>query len=173
MLRTVRWSPHYGVCITLNIDYTAQGETLNTGVRHTGKVRTHLAGKRHHAGAFSTEANPAVILDRKTPAARAPNRQTWLLEEAETLGHASETWSVATALYRVREGRKVDIARTGSFPIFRMKPVFRDRRMSLDSAILKGGGIVPLARPADLDTLCSPQAPSSSRRATSLWPMKS
>ena len=104
-------------------------------------------------------AQIAVILDRKTPAARAPNRQTLLLEEAETLGHASETWSVATALYRVREGRKVEIARTGSFPIFRMKPVFRE---------------MPLARPADLDTLSSPHAQSSSsRRATSLWPKKS
>ena len=94
------------------------------------------------------------------------------MEEAETLGHASETWSVATALYRVREGRKVDIARTGSFPIFRMKPVFRETHMSLDSAILEGGGIVPLARPADLDTLPHAQS-SSSRRATSLWPIKS
>ena len=96
------------------------------------------------------------------------------MDEAETLGHDSETWSVATALYWVREGRKVDIPRTGSFPIFRMKPVFRETRMSLDSAILEGGGIVPLERPADLDTLSLPHAQSSSsRRATSLWPKKS
>ena len=82
VLRTVQWSPHYGFCITLNIDYTAQGETPQHGfgtpvkALSNPKVRTQLAGKRHHADAYSTETNPAVILDRKTPAARAPIRQT-------------------------------------------------------------------------------------------------
>ena len=37
VLRTVRRSPHFGFCITLNIDYTAQGETPQHWVRHTGQ----------------------------------------------------------------------------------------------------------------------------------------
>ena len=62
------------------------------------------------------------------------------LEESNGLDHALETWSDATAQYWVSSGRVGQLALSGKFAKFRMKPVLGETFMPLGCVILEGGG---------------------------------
>ena len=97
----------------------------------------------HDADACSTERSLAVTLDRKTPAVHAPNmKRQWTVRKTQKQW---DTLRKPAAMLRRRFSRcrraaEGHIARTDSFPNFRMKPVSGKTHMPLDSQILEGGG---------------------------------
>ena len=132
---------------------TSTSNRLCPGSRHDANA---IQGQStHHTGetepALWNEARRKCVFEDKKPRCQDGQEDTQVacsqhasacgcLEEADELGHASETWSDATTQYWVKVGRKSQILVSGKFATFRTKLVLGETFMPLGCVILEGGG---------------------------------
>ena len=157
IVKSVFWGPHYGVELTLNINFGSV-------------VSRQLIGKfskrnRHNTNALqgqntqhTEEADPALwnearrncVFEGKKPRCQdgqedtklhAPNMLTRVVSWKRQMSWATlwRPWSDATNQYWVKVGRMCQTPSSGKFGTFRMKPASGETFMQLGCAILEGG----------------------------------
>ena len=128
VVRSVPWGPHYGVKLTLNINF---GSVVSRQL--IGKISKR---NRHNTNALqgqntqhTEEADPALWNRRQEASLPRWSRghpsgmlqyasACGFLEEADESGHALETWVDATTQYWVKVGRMCQIPLSGKFATF-------------------------------------------------------
>ena len=136
IVKSVSWSPHCGVELTLNTNFgsvvsrhligkiskrnrhntnTLQGQ--NT--QDTEAADPTLWNETRHNCVFGGKKPRCQDDQEDTQAARSQYaRACGFLEEADELGHALETWSDATTQYKVKVGRMCQTLLSGKFATF-------------------------------------------------------
>ena len=158
IVKSVPWSPRYGVKLTLSINFGSVVSRQLIGKfskrnRHNTNSLQGLCTQHTESAdpAIWNEARRNCVFEGNKPRCQDGQEDTQaacsqcahacgFLEEADELGHALETWCDATNQYWVKVGRMCKTPWSGKFATFRMKPVLGETFMPLGCVILEGGG---------------------------------
>ena len=138
-MKSVPWGPHYGVKLTLNINFGAAVSRQQIG-KISKRSRHSTNALQGQSTQCTEEADPALGNEARRNCVFEGKKPRCQDGQEDTQAACSQYARAATTQYWVKVGRTCQTPLSGEFATFRVEPVLGETFMPLGCVILEGGG---------------------------------